>query len=265
MTMSSTIPAWERPEWAALVADAAASKAGGHIRDLLRDEARCGAMTLEVDGVTLDYARQLTTPATMGRLFALARATGLGDRIADMARGVHLNTTEDRAVLHMALRAPRGARLVVDGEDVVPAVVRTRVPPPPPHTHTHARTPAHPHARPHAQHAVLDHIEEFAGRVRGGGWTGVTGAPLTDVVSIGIGGSYLGPEFVFEALRHDVTAHAGAAGRRLRFLACVARGRVAPPPPRACTTAAAAAARAGTWTPWTFPARWRASRPPRRS
>jgi glucose-6-phosphate isomerase len=126
MAAAPAVRIWETPEWAALVEDAAAAKAGAHIRDLLHDAARCAAMSLEAGGLTLDYARQLTTGGTMARLFALARAAGLPGRIHDMARGAHLNTTEDRAVLHMALRAPRGASLVVDGEDVVPGVVRER-------------------------------------------------------------------------------------------------------------------------------------------
>ena len=89
-----------------------------------------------------------------------------------MASGAHINSTEDRAVMHIALRAPKSKEIFVDGENVVPAV-----------------------------HAVLDKIAEFSGRVRSGAWVGATGKRLTSVVSIGIGGSYLGPEFVFEALR----------------------------------------------------------------
>jgi glucose-6-phosphate isomerase len=94
-----------------------------------------------------------------------------------MARGERINTSEDRAVLHIALRAPRGERILLDGTDVVSEV-----------------------------HQVLDHIHDFTERVRTGRWRGATGQKLTDVVAIGIGGSYLGPEFAFEAMRTDPTA-----------------------------------------------------------
>eukprot|EP00753_Platysulcus_tardus_P004987 PLAT12812.1.p1 GENE.PLAT12812.1~~PLAT12812.1.p1 ORF type:complete len:582 (+),score=301.19 PLAT12812.1:252-1748(+) len=109
-----------------------------------------------------------------------------------MKAGEHLNLTEDRAVMHVALRAPKGKVLKVDGEDVVPAV-----------------------------HAVLDRVDTFSTAIRAGELTGVTGKPLTAVVSIGIGGSYLGPEFVYEALRSDPEGSAAAEGRKLRFLANV--------------------------------------------
>lgn len=106
------------------------------------------------------------------KLFALAEATGLKEKLAAMAAGEHINVTEDRAVMHVALRAKPDATFTVDGKNVVPDV-----------------------------HAVLDRIRDFSDRVRSGAWKGVTGKPLTDIVSIGIGGSYLGPEFVFEALK----------------------------------------------------------------
>lgn len=109
-----------------------------------------------------------------------------------MARGEHLNVTEDRAVAHMALRAPTGIAMPVDGEDVVPAV-----------------------------HEVLDRVAAFSEAVRDGKHTGVTGKTLNSVIAIGIGGSYLGPEFVAEALRHDPDGYAAAAGRNLHFLANV--------------------------------------------
>lgn len=109
-----------------------------------------------------------------------------------MADGKHINVTEDRAVMHMALRAPEGMSMTVDGADVIPDV-----------------------------HKVLHQIRDFSNKVRDGSWKGVTGKPLTDVVSIGIGGSYLGPEFVYEALRKDEAGSAAADGRRLRFLANV--------------------------------------------
>ncbi len=109
-----------------------------------------------------------------------------------MMKGDKLNTTEGRSVLHTALRAPKSSSLVVDGVDVVKDV-----------------------------HAVLDNIEDFSNQVREGKRRGVTGKVLKNIISIGIGGSYLGPEFVYEALRCDATASAAAAGRSLKFLANV--------------------------------------------
>lgn len=111
---------------------------------------------------------------------------------AAIAAGDHVNATEDRAVMHMALRAPKGKQFIVDGQDVVPEV-----------------------------HAVLDAIKAFSDAVRSGAKVGSTGKQLKNVISIGIGGSYLGPEFVYEALRFEPTAHAAADGRTLRFLANV--------------------------------------------
>jgi glucose-6-phosphate isomerase len=111
---------------------------------------------------------------------------------AAMKSGAHINATEDRAVMHIALRTPKGKSLMVDGVDVIPAV-----------------------------HEVLSSIANFTARVRSGEWVGATGKTLTNVVAIGIGGSYLGPEFVYEALRTNETAKAAATGRILRFLANV--------------------------------------------
>lgn len=149
-------------------------------------------MFAEHTGIVLDYSRQRVTVDTMSKLHALARAAGVESKIAAMFKGEHLNVTEDRAVAHAALRSPKGTTFTVDGKDVVPDV-----------------------------NAVLDRVEAFSDAVRTGKRTGVTGKPLTDVVSIGIGGSYLGPEFVFEALRHEGDAASAAEGRRLRFLANV--------------------------------------------
>lgn len=122
----------------------------------------------------------------------LAAAAGLEDKRAAMASGAHVNNTENRAVMHIALRAPSNATIMVDGQNVVPDV-----------------------------HAVLGKIKSFSERVRRGEWVGATGKPLTTVLSIGIGGSYLGPEFVFEALKTDPDASNQATGRSLRFLANV--------------------------------------------
>jgi glucose-6-phosphate isomerase len=109
-----------------------------------------------------------------------------------MGTGAHINSTEDRAAMHLALRAPREKQFFVDGHDVVPEV-----------------------------HSVLDHIQAFSEQVRTKEWVGATGKPLTTVISIGIGGSYLGPEFVFEALKTDRVGRESAKGRSLRFLANV--------------------------------------------
>ena len=118
----ATLRPWETPEWAALAAHAANEIAPTHLRELLQDGARCAALRAEHGGLLLDYARQRVTPATMGLLAALAEATDVKGKAAAMAAGKHLNVTEDRAVGHMALRAPRGARVVIDGVDVVPVV-----------------------------------------------------------------------------------------------------------------------------------------------
>eukprot|EP00177_Eucheuma_denticulatum_P003478 GFKZ01006290.1.p1 GENE.GFKZ01006290.1~~GFKZ01006290.1.p1 ORF type:complete len:554 (-),score=81.04 GFKZ01006290.1:289-1950(-) len=163
-----------------------------HLRDLLLDPERCNAMTASHAGILLDYSRQRLTLDTLSLLFDLARRTKVPDKIAAMFAGEKINSTEDRAVLHVALRAPRDASILVDGVDVVPQV-----------------------------YAVLDKIKAFSDKVRAGEWLGATGKPLVDVIAVGIGGSYLGPEFVYEALRMDPKAAAAAKGRRLRFLANV--------------------------------------------
>lgn len=184
--LSSATPAWKAlTRHVAVVAPL-------HLRTLMQDDARCRAMTAEHHGIVLDYARQNATPETLGLLFDLATATGVEARRAAMRAGERINTTEHRAVLHVALRAPRTESIVLDGQDVVPEV-----------------------------HAVLDHVRQFSDAVRSGTHRGATGKPLTDVIAIGIGGSYLGPEFVAEALRTEPQAARLAAGRRLRFLANV--------------------------------------------
>nr|MBA3687163.1 glucose-6-phosphate isomerase [Planctomycetota bacterium] len=142
--------------------------------------------------IYLDFSRQNADRETLGLLLDLAASAGLTGKLRAMAAGERINRSEDRSVLHMALRADKGERLIVDGVDVVAEV-----------------------------HAVLKRIEAFAGAVRAGKRTGATGKRLTDVVAIGIGGSYLGPEFVHEALRTDPACAKAASGRRLRFLANV--------------------------------------------
>ena len=189
----SQLHTWDTDEWAALQTHATSSSVP-HLRDLLQDEQRNQTLTASLPGLHLDYSRQCVTTETMQLLFALGRKAELGAKIQAMKDGVHINTTEDRAVGHMALRAPKSA------------------PPMPIDDATNAVDQVH---------QVLDQITAFADKVRSGAHVGATGKALTDVISIGIGGSYLGPEFVFEALRHDKTANTAAKGRRLRFLANV--------------------------------------------
>ncbi len=179
------------PAWKALSAHAEEVRKH-HLRDLLPDAKRATALTAEFDGIVLDQARQNATTKTRGLLIDLAKAAGLKERLAAMASGHKINTTENRAVLHVALRAAKGTKIVVDGQDVVPAVLK-----------------------------VQADIKKFSDAVRTGKWKGATGKKLTDVVAIGIGGSYLGPEFVYEALRTDPACAKASAGRRLRFLANV--------------------------------------------
>lgn len=145
-----------------------------HLRDLFaRDPQRGEHMTAEGAGLFLDYSKNRVTDETLKLLVNLANESGLQARIQAMFHGDKINITEKRAVLHVALRAPRGESIEVDGEDVVPQV-----------------------------HAVLDKMTEFANRVRSGAWTGHTGKRIRNVVNIGIGGSDLGPVMAYEALRH---------------------------------------------------------------
>eukprot|EP00270_Netrium_digitus_P014543 TRINITY_DN4959_c0_g4_i2.p1 TRINITY_DN4959_c0_g4~~TRINITY_DN4959_c0_g4_i2.p1 ORF type:complete len:599 (-),score=178.20 TRINITY_DN4959_c0_g4_i2:148-1887(-) len=160
-----------------------------HLRNLLADEQRSSAMIKEFGSIILDFSRQRVTEKTIEKLLALAEEAKLKEKISKMFAGEKINTTENRAVLHVALRAPREKVITVDGVNVVPDVWE-----------------------------VLDKIESFSKRVRSGGWVGATGKPLTNVVAIGIGGSFLGPLFVHTALQTDPTAAGAAAGRTLRFL-----------------------------------------------
>jgi glucose-6-phosphate isomerase len=144
-----------------------------HLRDLFADDpARGETMTLEVDGVYLDYSKNRVTAETIELLVALAERAGLRQRIDAMFAGEKINVTENRAVLHVALRAPEGEHIFVDGKDVVPEV-----------------------------HAVLDKMATFSDRVRSGTHTGHTGRRIRSVVNIGIGGSDLGPAMAYEALK----------------------------------------------------------------
>ena len=162
------------------------------LREMLEDRKRARLMVAEHDGVLLDYSRQLATKETVRLLMDLAREAKLKQRIAEMARGKPINTTENRAVLHTALREARGRKLVVGGDDVIAQVEGVRAA-----------------------------IRRFSGQVRSGKRRGVDGKRLVNVVAIGIGGSYLGPEFVAESLRTDPGCSRAANGRILRFLANV--------------------------------------------
>ncbi|MFI2710949.1 glucose-6-phosphate isomerase [Micromonospora sp. NPDC018662] len=159
-------------EWQALRKHAEAMRAT-HLRDLFAADGQRGErLTGEVADLHVDYSKNLVTDETVALLTALAERVGLTERIAAMFAGRHINVTEDRAVLHTALRLPRDASLRVDGQDVVADV-----------------------------HAVLDRMSAFADRVRSGGWRGHTGERITTVVNIGIGGSDLGPVMAYEALK----------------------------------------------------------------
>src|SRR5712692_5197425 len=145
-----------------------------HLRTLFADDPTRGErMTVEAPGVFLDYSKNRITDETLALLLRLAEESGLQERIDAMFGGEKINITEKRAVLHVALRASRGASIVVDGLNVVPQV-----------------------------HAVLDKMADFSNRVRSGAWKGHTGRRITHVVNIGIGGSDLGPVMAYEALRH---------------------------------------------------------------
>jgi len=145
-----------------------------HLRKLFADDPTRGErMTVEAVGLYLDYSKNRITDETLKLLLQLAEDCGLSGRIDAMFRGEKINVTEDRAVLHVALRAPRGAVIVVDGENVVPQV-----------------------------HAVLDKMADFSNRVRSGAWKGHTGKRIRNVINIGIGGSDLGPVMAYEALKH---------------------------------------------------------------
>jgi glucose-6-phosphate isomerase len=171
--MSAAIqPVTARPAWKALEAHCASLR-GLHLRKLFADDPRRGErMVAEAAGLYLDYSKNRVTDETMQRLVRLADESGLRARIDAMFRGEKINVSEGRAVLHVALRAPRGASIVVDGANVVPQV-----------------------------HAVLDRMAAFAERVRSGAWQGHTGKRIRNVVNIGIGGSDLGPVMAYEALK----------------------------------------------------------------
>jgi glucose-6-phosphate isomerase len=162
-----------RPAWSALEAHHSKVK-GLHLTQLFaEDPGRAERFSLDAAGIHLDYSKNRVTTETLGLLLRLAEESGLRTRIDAMFRGDKINISENRAVLHVALRAPRGASIEVDGSNVVPGV-----------------------------HDVLDKMEDFANRLRGGNWKGHTGKRIRNVINIGIGGSDLGPVMAYEALRH---------------------------------------------------------------
>src|SRR2546421_5371217 len=171
--MAGMLPLTARQSWKALQAHHEKIREL-HLRTMFADDATRGErLTAEAAGIYLDYSKNRVTDETITRLCRLAEECGLRERIDAMFRGDKINLTEDRAVLHVALRAPRGTSIVVDGKDVVPEV-----------------------------HAVLDAMTDFANRVRSGAWKGHTGKRIRNVINIGIGGSDLGPVMAYEALRH---------------------------------------------------------------
>src|ERR687891_1061565 len=173
MATTTTTSLRRRAAWSALERHYRAIE-GRHLRDLFaQDPGRGERFVVEGAGVVLDYSKNRISDETLSLLFDLAEESRLRERIEAMFRGEKINVTEDRAVLHTALRAPEGTRIEVDGQDVVSEV-----------------------------HAVLDRMSAFADRVRGGEWTGHTGRPIRNVVNIGNGGSDLGPVMAYEALRH---------------------------------------------------------------
>jgi glucose-6-phosphate isomerase len=168
----STAPLTRRPEWATLQEHYQRIKEV-HLRQLFADDPKRGErLTAEAVGLYFDYSKHRITDETIRLLVQLAEACGLRDRIDAMFRGDKINITEERAVLHVALRAPKGRSILVDGEDVVPQV-----------------------------HQVLDRMAKFATQVRSGAWKGHTGKRIRHVINIGIGGSDLGPVMAYEALK----------------------------------------------------------------
>jgi glucose-6-phosphate isomerase len=171
-TVARQTPLRDRPAYRALE-DHCRRIRGVHLRQLFADDPQRGTrMSVEAEGILLDYSKNRATDETLRLLVQLAEQSRLRERIDAMFAGEHINMTEDRAVLHVALRAPAGTPVVVDGADVVAEV-----------------------------HAVLDRMAAFAAEVRAGRWTGHTRRPIRNVVNIGIGGSDLGPVMAYEALR----------------------------------------------------------------
>ena len=172
-TTPSTPPLTQLPAWQALTRHYQEAQKL-QLKELFADDPKRGErLTAEAVGLFLDYSKNRVTDETLTLLFQLAEQSDLGGRIQAMFSGEKINVTEDRAVLHVALRAPRDAAILVDGKNVVPEV-----------------------------HMVLDKMSEFCERVRSGEWKGFTGQRIKNVVNVGIGGSDLGPVMAYEALRH---------------------------------------------------------------
>ena len=171
--MPATPPITQGAAWKALVAHYEAVRSLPLRRLFAEDPQRGERMSVEAAGIYLDYSKNCITDETLQLLLQLAEQSGLRGRIDAMFRGEKINVSEQRAALHVALRAPKGAAIVVDGENVVPQV-----------------------------HAVLDKMTEFCDRVRSGAWKGHTGKRIRNLVNIGIGGSDLGPVMAYEALKH---------------------------------------------------------------
>jgi glucose-6-phosphate isomerase len=170
---SRITPVTKRRAWKALAAHYKQVRQL-HLRELFAEDPNRGErLTAEAAGIYLDYSKNRITDETLELLLQLAEESGLRERIDAMFRGEKINVTENRAVLHVALRAPQGTSILVDGENVVPQV-----------------------------HAVLDKMTDFCHRVRSGEWKGHTGKPIRNIINIGIGGSDLGPVMAYEALRH---------------------------------------------------------------
>jgi len=171
--MSTQSPLTKSPAWKALEAHVAKLQPL-HLRQLFADDATRGErLNVEAAGIFLDYSKNRVTDETINLLITLAEERGLRGKIDAMFRGDKINITENRAVLHVALRAPKGSSIVVDGVNVVPEV-----------------------------HSVLDKMSAFCDRVRSGDWKGHTGKRIKNVVNVGIGGSDLGPVMAYEAMRH---------------------------------------------------------------
>jgi glucose-6-phosphate isomerase len=169
----SVLPLRKRPAWAALEVHHQKIK-GWHLRQLFAEDPKRGErLAVEAAGIYLDYSKNRITDETLRLLLQLAEESGLRQRIDAMFAGERINFSENRAVLHIALRAPRGATILHEGKNVVPEV-----------------------------HAVLDKMSDFANRLRSGAWKGHTGKRIRNVINIGIGGSDLGPVMAYEALRH---------------------------------------------------------------
>ena len=167
------LPLTERPAWKALETHYQDVR-NLHLRKLFGDDGKRGEhMTAEAVGIYLDYSKNRITDQTLKLLLQLAEESGLRERIDAMFSGERINTTENRAVLHVALRAPRGTSILLDGKNVVPRV-----------------------------HLVLDKMADFSHGVLTGAWKGHTGKRIRNIINIGIGGSDLGPVMAYEALKH---------------------------------------------------------------